>query len=125
MPLMQDQKEKSGSFRLRRVIVVALFFMMVGTAMELYLLDHYEDVLQLIPLLCIGTALVMVVILLFQRTSMKKVIFPETAQADPAGCSRNPGKPYAAQGIGAYLLYPAGHRTGHRHGLCHSQRIRL
>jgi hypothetical protein len=55
--------------RLRQAIIGAFFFMLLGTAMELYLLDHYEDALQLIPLLCIGMSLIMVVILLVKPTS--------------------------------------------------------
>ena len=48
--------------------MVALLFMMIGTAMELYLLDHYEDTLQLIPILCIGASLITLIILFFRRT---------------------------------------------------------
>ena len=43
--------------------------MMVGTAVELYLLDHYEDVYQLIPLICIGALLATVVAMLYWRAS--------------------------------------------------------
>ena len=59
---MQNQPKLS----LRQAIVGALFFMLMGTALELYLLEHYEDALQLIPLLCIGLALGLTVVLLLK-----------------------------------------------------------
>lgn len=61
---MQKQRLTIAGVGLRQAIVGALLFMLVGTGMELYLLDHYEDVQQLIPLLCIGTSLVLVLVLL-------------------------------------------------------------
>ena len=64
---MQRQEHTTG-IRINKVILVALLFMMAGTATELYLLDHYEDTLQLIPLLCIGVSVLTLFILFFQRT---------------------------------------------------------
>ncbi|MEO1653639.1 MAG: hypothetical protein AAFU64_08845, partial [Bacteroidota bacterium] len=55
--------------------MATLLFMMLGTAMELYLLDHYEDTLQLIPLLCIGLSLLVFIILLFQKTKFLRLAF--------------------------------------------------
>ena len=52
--------------RIRQVIIVALLFMLIGTGLELYLLDHYEDTLQLIPLVLLGLALLQTIILFFQ-----------------------------------------------------------
>ena len=72
---MREQKIKTERFSLKQVITVALLFMMAGTAMELYLLEHYEDVLQLIPILCIGIALLLVFILFFRRTSITMGLF--------------------------------------------------
>ena len=74
-PLMQSQTQNSQTFGLRRIIVVALLFMLTGTAMELYLLDHYEDVLQLIPLLCIGASILVMMILFFRRNRLVVRIF--------------------------------------------------
>ncbi|TDQ33363.1 hypothetical protein [Zeaxanthinibacter enoshimensis] len=65
---MQGQKIISTKFATRQVIVAALLFMMVGTGLELVLIDHYEDLLQLIPLVCIALAMVLVLVLLFYRT---------------------------------------------------------
>ena len=72
---MQSQTQNSQTFGLKRIIVVALLFMLSGTAMELYLLDHYEDVLQLIPLLCIGASILVMMILFFRRNKLVVRIF--------------------------------------------------
>ena len=74
-PFMQEQKTKTERFSLKQVITVALFFMMAGTAIELYLLEHYEDALQLIPILCIAVALLLVIILLFRRSNITTGLF--------------------------------------------------
>ena len=75
MGLMQEQKHTTQRYRLHQVILAALLFMLLGTALELYLLDHYEDTLQLIPLLCIGIAVVLLFVLFFQRTRLLLRIF--------------------------------------------------
>ncbi len=54
--------------RLIQVIAGAFLFMTIGTGMELYLLNHYKDALQLIPLLCIGASLVMLAVLVLRPT---------------------------------------------------------
>lgn len=72
---MQKQGNTTEWVRLRQAIIVAFFFMMIGTVTELYLLDHYEGMLQLIPLLCIGTSLLVVAILFFKRTLFVRRIF--------------------------------------------------
>ena len=75
MPLMQQTGSKTLQHRAKRVIVAAFLFMMIGTALELYLLDHYEDIKQLIPLLCIGTAVLVLCILFFRQTKPLTRIF--------------------------------------------------
>ncbi|WP_299367581.1 hypothetical protein [Winogradskyella sp.] len=60
---------------LKKVILSAFILLMFGTILELYLLNHYEDVLQLIPIFCIGLVIVMVIILVFLRTKLVKGIF--------------------------------------------------
>lgn len=72
---MKDQQQKVGRFRVEQLILAALLFMMLGTSMELYLLDHYEGTLQLIPLLCIGSALLLMLILFFQKTNFLLSLF--------------------------------------------------
>jgi hypothetical protein len=46
---------------IRRMLLAILLVGMTGTAVELLLLDHYEDLTQLIPLILIATGLVVVV----------------------------------------------------------------
>ena len=65
---MPEPINKTGRFSLSQIILVALLFMLFGTALELYLLEHYEDTLQLIPILCIGASILTLFILFFQRT---------------------------------------------------------
>lgn len=62
-------------YSVRQVIAAALLFMMPGTLIELYLLEHYEDWQQLIPLLCIGSALVLMGILFFRQTKVVTGLF--------------------------------------------------
>ena len=69
---MQNNKITSERFRLKKVLVFALLFMIVGSLLELYLLDHYEDTWQLIPILSVGTTLVTLLILFLKKT--KKLI---------------------------------------------------
>ena len=66
---MQIKKVNSETYRLKKVLVLALLFMMIGTLLELYLLDHYEDTWQLIPILSVGTTLVTLLILFFKKTT--------------------------------------------------------
>ena len=43
--------------------------------MELYLLNHYEDTLQLIPLLSIGLSLILLLVLLFNSSRLNIKLF--------------------------------------------------
>ena len=72
---MQTQNIKSGRFSLKQIILVALLFMMVGTSMELYLLDHYEGSLQLIPIICIDASLLVMLLLFIRRSRFLMRIF--------------------------------------------------
>ena len=65
---MQSKKVNSKTYRLKQVLVLALLFMMIGTLLELYLLDHYEDTWQLIPVICIGVALINFCVLFYRRS---------------------------------------------------------
>ena len=51
-------KIKSAFRSEKQVISLALLFIMFGTLIELYLINHYEDILQLIPILIIIIALI-------------------------------------------------------------------
>lgn len=57
------------------LVVVTLLFMMLGTAFELVLLDHYEDLNQFIPLLCIGLSMLLVLVLLVYRSRFMALLF--------------------------------------------------
>ena len=59
----------------KQVILVAILLMTTGMLLELYLLDHYEDRYQLIPLLVIAIALVMTVVLNFRASKMIQQLF--------------------------------------------------
>ena len=72
---MSSERSITGQTAVQRAVVLALLFMMLGTAMELYLLDHYEDVEQLIPLLCIGVSLLMILLLFFSQSRVTRRIF--------------------------------------------------
>ena len=72
---MPEKKTNTESSRLKRVIILAFLFMMIGTAVELYLLGHYEDTLQLIPILCIAASIMMVVVLFYRRTNFTIGVF--------------------------------------------------
>lgn len=72
---MQKQKKTTERYSLKHVIIVALLFMMFGTVLELYLLDHYEDALQLIPILCISTSILLIFILFYRRTVLLTGMF--------------------------------------------------
>jgi len=49
--------------------------MLLGTAAELYLLEHFEDTWQLVPLLCIGVCLLLLIVLFFSKTRVWTGIF--------------------------------------------------
>ncbi|MTB51723.1 hypothetical protein [Lewinella sp. W8] len=65
-----EKQHRPSRVGVQQIIAAAILFMMVGTALELYLLDHYEGTLQLIPLLCIGATLVTVIALFFRKTPL-------------------------------------------------------
>lgn len=44
--------------------------MTCGILMELYLLGHYEDTQQLIPIFCVATAILLVMVLFFKQTRL-------------------------------------------------------
>ncbi len=56
--------------RIKRIIVLALSFMMIGTLLELYLLDHFEDTLQLIPIIGIGAGLILMPLVYFSYSQI-------------------------------------------------------
>ena len=72
---MQKIKVNSERYTLKQVIVLAFLFIMIGTLLELYLLNHYEDTLQLIPVFCIAIALINSIFIYFRRSKVTFNIF--------------------------------------------------
>lgn len=72
---MHTQTNKSQFWNAKQFVILALLFMMVGTALDLYLLDHYEGKLQLIPLVCITTSLVVMLLLLISPKKWLVIFF--------------------------------------------------
>jgi len=70
---------------LKKIITAGFLFMMLGTVSELYLLDHYEDTLQFIPILCIGLLLLLVLVLFVYQSRFLnqgfKIFFVLTASS--------------------------------------------
>ena len=60
---------------LKKVILSAFVIMMIGTVLDLYLLNHYESRLQLIPILCVSLLMLTMIVLFFLRTKLIKSIF--------------------------------------------------
>ena len=71
---MQQKKVTSEKFNAKQIIVLSLLFMMIGTLLELYLLEHYEDTFQLIPVLCIAFSLSLLLSCTFFLIKSKKII---------------------------------------------------
>jgi hypothetical protein len=72
---MQKIKVNSERYGLKKVIVLAFLFMTIGTLLELYLLNHYENILQLIPVFCIAIALINSMFIYFRRSKASFNIF--------------------------------------------------
>jgi amino acid permease len=72
---MKNASVHAQTFKVKRIILLAFVFMTVGSLLELYLLDHYEDALQLIPILCLGISMLIMLILFFKRTNALKNLF--------------------------------------------------
>lgn len=71
---MKAQKH-TASRRLHKTLITVFLFMLCGTAIELILLGHVEDNKQLLPLICIGSALVFLVLLLVKPLGLLKKLF--------------------------------------------------
>lgn len=65
--IMQIKYDKRGKCGIRQILLTTFLLMLSGTAFELYLLDHYEGFSQLIPLLCIFSSTVLVLVLSLQK----------------------------------------------------------
>ena len=65
----------SGLHSMKKLVIVAILFMALGTGLELYLLGHYEDAMQLIPLVSILLVLLTFTILLFRRSKVLMFVY--------------------------------------------------
>lgn len=63
---MHKDNTEIVSFKLNQVLFTALVFGFFGCVLELYLLKHYESILQSIPLVCIGLAIACLLILRYK-----------------------------------------------------------
>ena len=72
---MLIDKIKSAFRSEKQIIFIALLFIMFGTLIELYLINHYEDILQLIPILIIIIALINLFFLFFRVSKTSKKLF--------------------------------------------------
>ena len=72
---MSTRKDKPSTSLLQIALLSALLFMLFGTALELYLLNHFEDTFQLVPLICIGASALVLCLLFFQRSNFLKGLF--------------------------------------------------
>lgn len=64
--------------RTRKLVLIALLFIMIGTVLELYLLDHYEGTQQLIPIICIGATLLLTMVFAFRQIELIAKLFQLT-----------------------------------------------
>lgn len=80
---MTIQKNKFKQPILKKLTCATFVFMLLGVGLELYLLSHYEDTLQTIPLFCIGSIILLSIIIPFKRSvfllTLFKVILVATA----------------------------------------------
>ena len=64
-----QQHNTTNKSAIKPVLLSAMLFMLLGTALELYLLHHFEDNFQLIPLFCIGVLITLVIVSFFYKTN--------------------------------------------------------
>lgn len=55
---MERDTHNTSNIKGTRLLFVGISFLLIGTGLELYLLRHFEDFFQLIPLICIASSLI-------------------------------------------------------------------
>lgn len=55
---MERDTHNTSNIKGTRLLFVGISFLLIGTGLELYLLHHFEDFFQLIPLICIASSLI-------------------------------------------------------------------
>ena len=69
------QKVKYLDAKITRLILIAIVFMSVGLSIELYLLEHYEGIVQFIPIICVSLGLILSLILFKFRNASIQILF--------------------------------------------------
>ncbi len=72
---MDYNKIKSRFYSLKYVILYTLIFFLLGSLTELYLIKHYEDTTQTIPIFCIGLSLASLIVLFFKVSKLTIILF--------------------------------------------------
>lgn len=55
---MERDTHNTSNIKGTRLLFVGISFLLIGTGLELYLLQHFEGFFQLIPLICIASSLI-------------------------------------------------------------------
>lgn len=71
---MQSDRSKKPFASVKGLISLTILMVLIGTGIELFLIDHYEDELQLIPLVIIALGLVFFLAHLWSRS--EKLVKP-------------------------------------------------
>ena len=69
------QNVNSLDAKITRLILIAIAFMSVGLSIELYLLEHYEGILQFIPIICVSLGLILSLVLFRFRNKTIQILF--------------------------------------------------
>lgn len=72
---MNFNKIKARFYNLKYVILYTLIFFLFGSLIELYLINHYEDTIQIIPIFCLGVSLGSLIILYFRVSKLTINLF--------------------------------------------------
>lgn len=65
---MQSDRSRKPIVSVQRLVSLTILMVLTGTGLELYLIDHYEDELQLIPLIIIALGLLLFTAHLWSRS---------------------------------------------------------
>ena len=72
---MNKRRVENIFYNLKNVIFCTLTFFLLGTLTELYLITHYTDIFQIIPIVCIGFSCFCFVVLFFKLTRLTLKLF--------------------------------------------------
>jgi len=72
---MTNDNFESIPYRLKQLVLVTLLFLIFGSLIELYLIGHYEDAMQLIPIFSVGISLLNLILLFFKVSKLTTNLF--------------------------------------------------